>query len=230
MNLVPAIIKPNFITFTGADDKTDIEGMRALAAQYPIEWGILFSPSRQGNEPRYPSYRFINRLFGNHPVMPGLRLSAHLCGGHSRDILAKSKTLVDDMLNPFERVQINTTIRGIDTIALNEWAEEIDEHLQPILQCREEFPEDHRVHWLFDASGGRGIAPAAWPDPGRNPDAIRGYAGGLKPENVAAAVAAIGAKDDNYWIDMETGVRDLYDQFSLAKCRAVCEAVYGAPT
>lgn len=227
--IAPHAPKPNFITFTSADDKTDIDGMRGLAAQYPIEWGILFSPSRQGNEPRYPSYDFIKSLFGNHPTNQGLSLSAHLCGGHSRDVLAKAETAIDDMLYPFERVQINTTLRGIDTIALNAWAEGISEHLQPILQCRDAFPEDHRVHWLFDASGGRGIAPAAWPDPGLPIEALRGYAGGLNPENVAAAVAAIGAKDDNYWIDMETGVRDENDQFSLAKCRAVCEAVYGKP-
>ena len=216
---------PNFITFTGADEASDIAGMLELAALYPIEWGILFSPARQGNQPRYPSYNFIYRLFHRR-----LCLSAHLCGGHSESLLANSETLVDSMLGEFFRVQVNTTLRGIDTTKLLEWAEAIDPDLQPILQCRGAFPDEADVQWLFDASGGRGIAPAAWPEPGEDIDAVRGYAGGLNPDNVAAAVAVIGAKDDNYWLDMETGVRDENDRFSLAKCRAVCEAVYGVRT
>ncbi|ATA53887.1 hypothetical protein CKY39_12160 [Variovorax boronicumulans] len=218
---------PNFITFTGADEATDVAGMVELAALYPIEWGILFSPSRQGNEPRYPSYSFIQRLTW---CIPSLRLSAHLCGGHSDDLLANSETLVDPLLWRFERVQVNTSLRGIDTSRLAAWAEEIADKLEPILQCRGAFPTEEDVQWIFDASGGRGIAPAAWPEPGESVDALRGYAGGLNPDNVATAVATIGAKDDNYWLDMETGVRDENDRFSLAKCRAVCEAVYGLRT
>ena len=46
--------KPEFITFTGADDHTDVRDMVALSKLYPIEWGILFSISRQGTDPRYP--------------------------------------------------------------------------------------------------------------------------------------------------------------------------------
>lgn len=217
---------PNFITFTGADEETDIAGMMELAALYPIEWGILLSPARQGNQPRYPRLGYIYKLFG----LP-LRLSAHLCGGYSDSLLADSETIFDGYLPYFRRVQINTAHRGIDTSRLAEWATSIDEELMPILQCRGPFPDDNvDVQWLFDASGGRGIAPASWPEPGHNPDALRGYAGGLNPDNVGAAVAAIGAKDDSYWIDMETGVRDENDRFSLAKCRAVCEAVYGIRT
>jgi hypothetical protein len=41
-------------------------------------------------------------------------------------------------------------------------------------------------------------------------------------------VQIIGSRASRYWIDMESGVRDDQDKFSLAKCRAVCEAVYGA--
>lgn len=224
MKIAPSVINPNFITFTGADDSAHIDGMIALANLYPIEWGILFSPSRQGFEPRYPSHSFITKLINWYG---DLRLSAHLCGAHSRDLLAKSSTVVDHLLHHFARVQVNTPHQGIDTAALNAWAKELDTDLQPILQCRGSFPHDDNVQWLFDASGGRGIAPEAWPAGGWNQDALRGYAGGLNPENVAAAVAAIGANDDNYWIDMETGVRDENNRFSLAKCRAVCEAVYG---
>jgi hypothetical protein len=47
---------------------------------------------------------------------------------------------------------------------------------------------------------------------------------------MAAAVAAIGPMAPYYWIDMESGVRDDDNRFSLDKCQAVCEAVYGVRT
>jgi phosphoribosylanthranilate isomerase len=92
-----------------------------------------------------------------------------------------------------------------------------------IAQCRAAFPDDTSVDWLFDASSGRGIAPAAWPaHPGRRV----GYAGGIKPDNVLDVIrAGVGAAGP-YWIDMESGVRT-DDRFDLTKCRQVCEAVYG---
>jgi hypothetical protein len=37
-------------------------------------------------------------------------------------------------------------------------------------------------------------------------------------------------RDLTYWIDMESGVRDDDNRFSLDKCQAVCEAVYGVRT
>jgi hypothetical protein len=40
-------------------------------------------------------------------------------------------------------------------------------------------------------------------------------------------VAVISQRAARYWIDMESGVRDDQDRFSIEKCRAVCEAVYG---
>ncbi len=214
---------PIFITFTGADDNTNVIGMVHLASVYPIEWGILFSPDRQGIQPRYPSWTTIHKIG---QLCPRDSLSAHLCGGYSRQLLASANTSIDDsLLEYFGRVQVNTSMRGIDTMAIRTWGASLG--VQPILQCRSAFPEDINVEWLFDTSGGRGTSPEAWPTP-PNGNHRTGYAGGLNPENVAAAVAEIGSQEENFWIDMETGVRDENDRFSLAKCLAVCEAVYGS--
>lgn len=219
---------PSFITFTGVDDATDLGAARELAAQYNVEFGFLFSPERQGNEPRYPSMRTVYKalMFAS----PRQRYAAHLCGGYSRQLLAGAKTAIDDLLpNHFARVQVNTAFRGIDTAAIAEWAQSVK--AQPILQCRGEFPADDNVSWLFDASGGRGLLPPAWPYawPDRERPPLVGYAGGLKPENITAALPLIAkaARGVPYWIDMESGVRDENDRFSIEKCRAVCEAVYG---
>lgn len=213
--------KPTFITFTGADDFTSIDGMCALAQLYPIEWGILFSPKRQG-QGRYPSIDFIRRVTG-HSV--DLQLSAHLCGGYSRSLIETGRAGVEHFLINFDRVQVNTAEPDVDPGEVRDWADELK--LDPILQCRSVFPAKDAltVEWLFDASGGRGISPEAWPQP--IPEALSGYAGGLRPSNVAAAVDVIGSMASSYWIDMETGVRNQHDRFDLGLCLEVCQAVYG---
>lgn len=213
-------MKPAFITFTGADDETDPAGMVRLADDYPIEWGLLFSPKRQGIEPRYPSMRTIEWLVGELP----LRWSAHLCGADARSVIYAGESQHEKLLDHyFERSQINTADPNVQPTVIGNWAAKLN--LRAILQCRGLFPRVCSVDVLFDASGGRGIEPATWPWAVNT--TFCGYAGGLRPENVAAAVAVMGERAGNYWIDMESGVRDERDRFSLAKCRAVCEAVYG---
>lgn len=216
---------PAFITFTGVDDQTDVLAMAELAALYPIEWGVLFSPKRQGKEehPRYPSLEFLKKL--THSGL-NLRLSAHLCGGDARQVIEFGRSQYDEPIREyFDRVQINTADIHVIPKDLAAWAEGV--RVQAILQCRDVFPNNNDVAWLYDASGGRGITPAIWPA-SLGGGWLIGYAGGLNPTNVAAAVDQIQTQASNYWLDMESGVRDERDRFSIEKCRAVCEAVYGA--
>lgn len=214
--------KPEFITFTGADENTSVAGMAELAAKYPIEWGVLFSPKQQGAG-RYPHLDFVIQILSA-ARRHGLRFAAHVCGQHSRDVLELGGTSIDGLLPGFQRVQVNIDAGPDKAPNVREWAARWG--LTAIMQSRCEFPSPgHGVEWLFDASGGRGISPSVWP---RAPFGVRsGFAGGLSPDNSAAAVATIGDRAGRYWIDMESGVRDSSDQFSLDKCRAVCEAVYG---
>lgn len=219
-------MRPELVTFTGVDERTDIRRMAKLSAQYPIEWGILFSPKRQGRENRYPAFRHIEWILDN---APSLRYAAHLCGQDARDVLERGKSAHDELLHAhFTRVQINTT-GDVDTAALNEWANALS--LSVIVQCRDGFPDDGNVEWLYDTSGGRGQLPGAWIAPRyANPRRV-GFAGGLGPDNVADAVRQMTAgtgEGFRFWIDMESRVRDERDWLSLTKCRAVCEAVYGS--
>ena len=216
--------KPEFITLTGADDATSIDGMLALASQYPIEWGILFSPARQGTG-RYPSLAFMKKV-----TNAGLLLAAHVCGDYSR-LLIDSGNLPD--LEPllstgrFRRVQINTA-NPASPQRVMEWARTLG--IRPILQSRMEkdFPASRSVHWLFDRSGGRGIQAQVWPIE-HDPERIVGFAGGISPRNAAERVAILESHAERYWIDMESGIRDALDRFDLEACRMVCEAVYGEP-
>lgn len=226
---------PHFITFTGADDYTSIDGMLDLADEYPIEWGILFSRDRQG-QGRYPSFQFVDSLVSRMRLRPEdgdrLRLSAHICGQHGRDIATRSACDLDSRIRGiFKRVQINiasSTLNMLSTGMIARWAR--DMQAAPILQCHDAFPQDLRFSWLADSSGGRGIERERWPilhSVWHARSTLKGYAGGLGPANVRKHVEAIGFNDRAYWLDMESQVRDENDRFDLARCLAVCEAVYG---
>lgn len=219
--------KPHFITFTGADDRTQVADMLGLANAYPVEFGVLFSPKLTGT-PRYPSGDWVSSLVAT--SADRLHLSAHICGDYSRELL-DTGTIRD--LGPllasgaFARIQINTSdpgaLRQLEKISA--FGESLG--VEVILQSRDplHFPRYSKVQWLFDASGGRGILPERWPVDvtGR----MVGFAGGLRSSNVLEAVDAIGTETRSYWIDMETGVRSSGDQFSIHECRQVCELVYG---
>lgn len=195
--------------------------MARLSAMYPIEWGVLFSSKRQGIENRYPPLKFIIDLVMEYR----LAFSAHLCGADARSVIEHSRSHHDELIaTAFIRAQINTSDPHVQPSLVGHWANR--RGVRAILQCRGPFPAIKAVDVLFDASGGRGILPGDWPE--AHSETFCGYAGGLSPDNVAAAVDVIKTRARHYWIDMESGVRDENDRFSLDKCRAVCEAVYGA--
>jgi hypothetical protein len=210
------MMKPEFVTFTGADNWTDVAGMKRLAGRYPVEWGILFSPTQQCIAPRYPGERKIYEICDE-----GLRLSAHLCGRYAREIVEHGRPR--GFRPPpmrFKRIQVNHT--EPDAYNIGAYAERYV--ARGIAQCRgDAFPEPDNCAWLFDRSGGKGLAPASWPPhPGGR---LVGYAGGIGPDNVAEIIEQIGA-EGRYWLDMESGVRT-DDRFDLALCERVCREIWG---
>jgi hypothetical protein len=216
------ITRPEFVTLTGADDRTDLGRMRELSRAYPIEWGILFSPERRGG-PRYPSLAFVSAL-----RFVGFRLSAHVCGKYARDIIEHGHAFeLESFIGSgiFQRVQINTSDPEVDPRKVGQWAQRL--RLNAVLQCRNDdhFPVSTDVHWLFDRSGGNGLSPDKWP---HTKDARRlvGYAGGIGPDNVSDVVQTIGAIEHSYWLDMETGVRDECDRMDMDACGRVCAQVF----
>jgi hypothetical protein len=222
--------RPEFITFTGVDERTDLKALRKLSKLYPIEWGILVSPPRTGVQPRYPNLNLIDEVGMGGPI----RLSLHLCGGAAMEVIEEGKSFHDDaILRYFTRAQINTARPDIDLKKINSWA--FNNSIRAVIQCRGAFPtrEFSHIDYLFDASGGRGLYPSDWPHglpvSPMSGERLVGYAGGLAPHNVAAAVEIMGQRAKRYYIDMESGVRDENDNFDLAKCEAVCRAVYGNP-
>jgi hypothetical protein len=209
--------RPSFVTFTGVDDVTLIPGMQALAARFPIEWGILIDPDRDG-EPLFPDRAVRRRL-----LETGLRFSAHVCGDAARDIANGFNPTLD--LSGFARLQINHGRMGsISEEVGNCAAFGARNGVRPALQCQGPFPALQGVDWLFDASFGTGKRADRWPSlTSKIP--FCGYSGGLGPDNVRDELAKIDTPGVAYWIDMESGVRT-DGRFDIDKCLAVCEAVY----
>lgn len=227
------MLKPDFVTFTGLDEKTDPASVLDLSRRYPVEWGILFSPTRTGKHPRYPSLQATRRFYGI-----GLKLSAHLCGDHARVLLDAGEiddALSDELFETIERVQFNLgaeadhiNVRQIEEEAAR-LAEGLGNDVAPIVQWTDPvIPTSTRTFFLFDQSGGKGERPDKWGSP--QIDAVMvGYAGGITPQNVIAVLSEIAETHPAnvpFWIDMESGVRS-GDYLDIGKCEDVLRAVYG---
>lgn len=215
------IVPPSFIAFTGVDDPALAGGLQALSARYPIEWGLLIDDDRT-DEPLFPTPDRRAALL----AQPGLRWAAHVCGREARAI-ANDPAAARVDLSGFQRLQVNHSFAGSGPAQIENVVRfGRSRGLRTLLQCGGDFPADPRLDWLFDTSFGTGAAPSHWP--AVSAAAFGGFSGGIGPANAREVVAAIAAPAGaQYWIDMESGIRT-DGRFDLAKCEAVCCAVYGA--
>lgn len=215
----------SYITLTGADNSTTHDDLWRVADQYRfglVEWGVLYSASNQG-EGRYPSFDWIELLsdrLGN-PSARTPAFALHVCGGKAVSDFLAGTGHVCEVARNFKRVQVNFRH---ESFALDQVERAIRRNLgkQVITQHNHvnaglwKLLAGHRNHAvLFDASGGRGVAPEYWPTP---LDGVGcGYAGGLGPDNLSGELPRIhgAASGKEYWIDMESKVRNASDQFDL---------------
>ena len=207
---------PLFVTFTGADDRTSLTRMDAIARAFPVEWALLQSPSDR--DARFPSLQARDEML----AVAG-RKALHLCGGFAKTAAALR---VDPSLplDKVERIQLNGRIPNRDLLPRLA----ADFNVDVILQTRgDAFPQDDRCHFLFDASGGRGRIAEVFPPLPSGPKPF-GFAGGFGPDTVRDLLTRIdGESDGVFWIDMEGRVRDERGWFDLDKVERVCEIVFG---
>jgi hypothetical protein len=222
------------VTVTGADDDTNQDDLLAIQQDYPfVEFGILFSQSKAG-VPRYPSIEWASKL------SPNLNLSAHLCGQWVGNVVEEGNFSFwiedDDFANKFKRIQLNCHKQRLRNLLNSEAAwSAISESPVPVIiggnfaniAVDEVKFAEHNAQVLFDASGGHGKLTEKWPTPFSK--ITCGYAGGLRPENIVDQLKNIEevAPDVEIWIDMESGVRDRHDKFSISKVRECLQHVQG---
>jgi len=214
------------ITFTGADDETDLKELEKISADYPnVEWGILFSQSKSG-VPRYPSHENIEKMCDLN-----ITRSAHLCGQWVGDVLEGNFSFLTTPFAPhFERIQLNCYKDRLNK-ALKKQIPSSKDHKVILggnfsdIKLTQETHPDLNVCVLFDASGGHGKSPKTWPSAFDGFSC--GYAGGLRPENLEDNLKKLDevVNSRQIWIDMETGVRtnEKFDLSKVKKCLEIAE-------
>lgn len=239
------MILPKVVTFTGADDSVDANDLTKLSTDYPnVEWGILFGGRTVEGSPRWPSAKWLDKEL---PKLAGLNLTAHLCGRWVYDLILRGDftwLYAYNHTELFQRVQLNFHGSPFPDAAPSFLARIGAEPQQFIFQndgvnghLMGNIGTDKRVR-LFDVSSGAGTLPGETGDtwPKRTMKEYMGYAGGLGPTNIKTQLkliekAANPEKWGPYWCDMESHVRtktrEHGDVFDLAKCRKVCEEVWG---
>jgi hypothetical protein len=217
--------KPNFITFTGLDARTDLHRVQKLSDLYPVEWGTLFSPKQQGVHNRYPDVDTVVSISLFLSNERHIMSAAHVCGAHARTIMAGDIPDID--FSPFSRIQVNHTAPDAEVLAA--FQTRVKPNLNAVIaQVRGDFPTSHPIFWLYDPSGGKGISQKEWPVH-TDQNVMVGYAGGINPSNISDVVEQIGSRTGQgpYWLDMESGVRSDDDWLDLDKCENILSAVYG---
>lgn len=212
--------QPSFIAFTGVDSTDLLSGMQELSRHFPIEWGVLVDDAKD------------DILFADADIRaklletPGLHYAAHVCGKQA-GFIANDPARATINLAGFQRLQVNHGFSGSSSEQIeNSVRFGRSQTIRTMLQTLSDFPRDARLDWLYDTSFGTGKAPERWPAiPAGGP--FCGFSGGIRAENVVAVLDAIAAPDGaQFWIDMESGVRT-DGGLDLAKCEAVCRAVFG---
>lgn len=214
------------LTFTGVDTKTDMERLQDIQNRYPrVEFGILIGSNTSHGQDNgiFPPWQAV-LVFRDICRLRGTRCAIHLCGSHARSVMQHNDPSGQLMAlcSDFSRVQVNlhgdfwyqNDVEVNGQLVMN-FAEKLTDGRGSvetvILQHREGFanvPLLHdRVEYLFDQSGGAGVAAFdKWP----YPSALRrtGYAGGLGPHNIHWAIKF--AKEHSrfpLWFDMESNIR-----------------------
>jgi hypothetical protein len=224
---MPALAALTLITLTGPDTRTDPDALAALARLHPrVEWGVLSSAERR--EARYPDDVWVARFLH---ACADAHAAIHLCDAHV-DAFIAGDAAIRAKAAAFERAQLNfsqrVTPKAVEALqrAIDAYAGRVILQHNPdnaaLIDALAARGADFDV--LFDASGGKGVRPEAWPAP---LVCLRcGYAGGLGPESVAAELPRIAAAagEQDYWIDMASSLRDASGAFSLAACERVLAA------
>lgn len=204
------------VTFAGIDESCEytLQNLAELVdnVDIDIEIAILFSHSRAGRYPRYPSEYFLYKFAYEYT---GYK-SIHLCGTVNEDVLLRQQYI--NLLDKFDSIQFNTKNKSLTTheniLKVTDKFRYKGRIIHPISSF--DNPVLDNCCGLLDNSVGRGIQqelPETLPKTVKEPYRY-GFAGGinqntLKDTYMKARQLGLG------WIDMESCCRDEYDSFEI---------------
>jgi len=209
------------ITFTGIDAKTDL-----FSLPFGVEYGILFSNTAVEKSNRYPYLSEIE-LMSNFLKEKGHKLALHICGRLARELLIE-RTLEELIVN-FDRLQINGKVSVEEAQKICDLFPSHKIIVQySSLNTNLHLVKRKNLEFLFDFSGGKGISPECWFIPKEYEEYNFGFAGRLGLENIENELEKIlKATKKDFWIDMETKLRDENDFFNVNKAKKILEKVKG---
>lgn len=236
-----SITNLEFMTFTGADDGTDIDALVAFQKNHTrgdqslCEIALLFHPEKTG-QPRFPHREWIDRYLDR--ARGGHRTALHLCGPAIDQFLRGDPDLLV-LAARFGRVQLNIfahlytlpfTSAQVDDAAATYQTASGGRVIVPMNEGNAAWVTklaNPDIQFLYDGSAGAGALARTWP--AGTAARFEGYAGGLGPDNIAAErqkieQVAIGP----YWLDAETNLRTPgptgpRHTFSIAACQTTIE-------
>lgn len=219
------------VTFTGIDEKTDIGRATAIGTEHRFAELAVLAGSSTGHHRRFPRLETID-WFRNAAVKAGVRRAIHLCGRVARGVRDGQLETAAKLAEGFERVQVNLPTEGRAAAASHAGRLAAKSGCTVVIQHEGKWDTvpaaaGERLEYLFDPSGGRGKeAFSRWPDPPEGRTQRWGYAGGIGPSTLDAALAFAGAHAEaRLWLDMESGVRDESDALDLGKVEEICNRV-----
>lgn len=213
--------QPLYITFTGVDDRTNLNNILLISDLYKkkVEWGILVSLTNKDS--RYPSIQGMAEIV-SFMINKNLPYAIHLCGRAARENAWENDYVLETALMNATTIQINGNPPAQFSYRINH------NFVKPkvVLQTKTGF--DHNLyHELYDCSGGKGIVPDHIPELPNDRELV-GYAGGIGPDTVEDYIKKINANEGkaNYWLDMESSLRK-DGWFDIQAVAEVLKTVYG---
>lgn len=209
------------VTFSGIDETANIKDLQKIQEENNfVEYGILLSKKRMGQETRYPSLSWIENL-------QHLNLSGHLCGEWARNF---DRMNFSTIWRKFDRIQFNIkTFDNLDELIEKLFQDCGKQYIFSVSDFNSEIIRKIRQKGLdavpfYDMSGGRGVLSENYPEP---IDYYCGFAGGLGPDNLENELNKIKqvCKNKTIWIDMESSIRNSDDKIDVEKIKTCIEIV-----
>lgn len=242
-----------FVTCSGANEFTNIEGMVALSNKFPtLEWGIQVSGKKcSAGTDRFIWIRSLQSYLQTHDqkIQLALHINADWVNGFTTERVSPELHMFLRMRNHdgsplFQRVQLNFKIgrdKKPNESLLIQRIKQYGQHRRFIFSYNDENSEfihglykkglrDFDV--LYDSSHGEGIEAEEWQNPAfYDENILQGYAGGLSPENAIAEITKIRRKltyNGKFYVDAEGKLKGNEGHLSLEKCRQFVENALSA--
>lgn len=238
-------MKLKFISCSGANEHTDIDGLLSLLSEFSEKAEACIQVS--GKKASLGSARYLwlkalyeKSLIKNNQANFALHLNQDwvekFCAGEAVEELSEFLGWKNSAGSPFfGRIQLNFRIGREKTPNPETLINVIAQHpdVRFILSfndsnaefIRDLYRKGLRFDCLYDNSHGEGISPESYAPPAFE-DVLQGYSGGISPENVVSVLGKISRSvpaDREIFIDAEGKLKGDDGHFCLQKCKMYLE-------